>query len=160
GPAAGGVVIKDESDKIIFEKGFFFGKKTNNQAEYLALIKGLESAKEIGATQIACFLDSELLVKQQTGEYKVRNPLLVDLDFLVGQKKKAFKIVRFFHIPREKNAEADALVNEVLDAHEQSGMNDADVKEVCFNSGRAQKTNNLISTNKVVLSKQQKLINK
>ncbi len=115
GPSAGGVVIKDEKDNIVFKKGFFFGIKTNNQAEYLALIKGLEEAKRIDAAQIKCFLDSELVVRQLTGEYRVKNPALMDLHFLVLQIAKNFKNIQFLHILREKNSEADALVNETLD---------------------------------------------
>lgn len=115
GPSAGGVVIRDEEHKIIFKKGFFFGTKTNNQAEYLALIKGLEAAKGIEATQIKCFLDSELVVRQLTKEYRVKNLALKELYYAVVQIIGRFKNIQFLHIPREENSEADALVNEVLD---------------------------------------------
>lgn len=115
GPSAGGVVIRDEEHKIIFKSGFFFGVKTNNQAEYLALIKGLEVAKEMGATQIKCFLDSELVVRQLTKEYRVKNPVLKELYHTVVQIIGKFKNIQFLHIPREENNEADALVNDVLD---------------------------------------------
>jgi len=115
GPAAGGVIIRDKEGKIIFKNGFFFGIKTNNQAEYLALIEGLEAAKGLGATQIKCFLDSELIVKQLTKEYRVKNHDLKELYFKVMQIGGRFKNIVFLHIPRAENSEADALVNEVLD---------------------------------------------
>jgi len=76
GPAAGGVIIRDKEGKIIFKNGFFFGIKTNNQAEYLALIEGLEAAKGLGATQIKCFLDSELIVKQLTKNIELKIMIL------------------------------------------------------------------------------------
>lgn len=117
GPAAGGVIIRDERHNIIFKKGFFFDIKTNNQAEYLALIKGLEAAKKLGATQIICYLDSELVVRQLAKKYKVKNPVLKELYYTTTKKISEFKEVQFLHIPRQDNSEADAIVNKVLDEH-------------------------------------------
>ena len=115
GPGAIGVVIRDESGKIIKTHKECVGKVTNNQAEYLALVSGLNLAKAQGGTEVACRLDSELLVKQMRREYKVKDPNIGPLFIKANNAAILFKSVSFTHIRRELDHEADALVNEALD---------------------------------------------
>ncbi|OGH84535.1 MAG: hypothetical protein A2261_02815 [Candidatus Magasanikbacteria bacterium RIFOXYA2_FULL_44_8] len=117
GPAASGVVIKDEKGLNLDKFGEYLGERTNNFAEYSALIAGMRRARELGATEIECMLDSELVVKQMKREYKVREATLQKLFIEAYNLGTQFKKITFRHIPREKNKEADALVNEVLDNH-------------------------------------------
>ena len=115
GPGAIGVVIRDESGKIIKTYKKCVGKVTNNQAEYLALISGLTLAKELGGTEVSCRLDSELLVKQMKQEYRVKDPNIGSLFIKAWNGAAKFKKVTFTHIRRELNKDADALVNQALD---------------------------------------------
>jgi ribonuclease HI len=116
GPAAIGIVIYDENHSNILKNiGMKIGRATNNQAEYKALIRGLEEALKLGATEVVCHLDSELVVKQMQGKYKVRDAGLQDLAPQVLRLKNKFKNVDFVHVKREKNKLADKLVNEALD---------------------------------------------
>ncbi len=117
GPAAIGIVIKDAKDKIIKEFAEYVGEMTNNQAEYKALIKGLELAKEFKPEEINCYLDSELLVKQMRQEYRVKDKNLQQLFVKVWNLALGFKKVTYHHIPRELNKEADKLLNLELDKH-------------------------------------------
>lgn len=116
GPAGIGVVIKD-GVKILKEYGEYIGETTNNQAEYRALISALESAKKLGGTEIQLFMDSELIVKQLKGEYRVRDAKLAPLYLKVYNLRAGFKKFFVSHIPREKNKEADNLVNRALDKY-------------------------------------------
>ena len=115
GPAAAAFVLTDRHKRRLQAKAFFLGRATNNVAEYTSLIKALEGTRQIGAEQLAVFSDSELLVKQINGEYKVKSeqirPLYQQAVHLLGQFKKWS--VR--HIPRQQNKQADRLVNKVLD---------------------------------------------
>lgn len=115
GPAGCGVVIYDSQNKKIKEINKFIGKATNNQAEYNALILGLQKAKELKAEEVECFLDSQLVVEQLNHNYKIKNPDLGFLFIKVWNLSQFFKKISFFHIPREKNKEADKLVNEAID---------------------------------------------
>ncbi|MEJ0021295.1 MAG: ribonuclease HI family protein [Candidatus Doudnabacteria bacterium] len=115
GPAAIGIAIFDQSGKELKRLGQMIGETTNNQAEYKALIAGLEAAEKLNATEVVCHLDSELVVKQMQGKYKVREPGLQDLAPQVFRLLGKFKHVQFVHVPREKNQLADELVNEALD---------------------------------------------
>lgn len=115
GPAAAGVVIKDEKNKTTAAFGRYLGEMTNNQAEYHALILGLEKAKEMKAKEVKCFADSELMVKQLNHQYKVRDHDLAPLFLKIWNLSVQFKKVSYRFIPREKNWEADKLVNEALD---------------------------------------------
>lgn len=122
GPAAAGVVIKakisanDVDFALVEQLGLFLGHCTNNEAEYQALILGLEKLLSLGATEVVCNLDSELVVKQLNGQYKVKNANMQAFVERVNKLKKDFTQISFVHVPREKNKEADKLVNEVLDA--------------------------------------------
>ena len=118
GPGAGGIVLTDEKNKIVKELGTFFGVCTNNEAEYRALILGLEAAKSFGANKLTVSLDSLLVVEQLNGNYKVKNQNLRKLWEEVQILANKFDSIEFIHVRRENNAHADKLVNEVLDAAE------------------------------------------
>lgn len=116
GPAAIGVVIRDSEDEVIRDLGETIGEATNNVAEYKALIRGIELAKELGADELDLRGDSELVVKQMLGQYKVKHP---DMKPLHAAAKQALSDVGSWsitHVRREQNSEADALVNQALDA--------------------------------------------
>lgn len=113
GPAGIGVVLEIGGEKKGFKK--YIGETTNNQAEYQAIILGLEKAKEAGAEELECYLDSELVVKQLNYEYKVKDQGLAQLFIKVYNLSQNFKKVSYKHTFRENNQEADCLVNEILD---------------------------------------------
>jgi ribonuclease HI len=115
GPAAIGVVIRDPEGLIIDEHGERIGEATNNVAEYKALIRGIQRAAELGATELELVGDSELVVRQVEGRYKVKNAGIKPLHAEVKQALAAFDVWSIHHVRREMNAEADRLVNEVLD---------------------------------------------
>ncbi len=115
GPGAIAAVIKDASNQIVHDEGKFIGTCTNNEAEYKALIMGLENAINLNIAELSCFLDSELVVKQLNGEYKVRHENIIPLFQKVLDLKKSFKSITFTHVARAQNKDADALVNQVLD---------------------------------------------
>lgn len=116
GPAATGVVIKDEAGKNVAAYGEYIGEVTNNTAEYRAIISALEKAKTLGGTTVDCYLDSLLLVEQLNGKWHVREPHLQKLFVQAWNAAAQFKKATFTHVRREKNKEADALVNKTLDA--------------------------------------------
>lgn len=116
GPAAiGGVILRGR--ETLEEFSHYIGEKTNNQAEYAALLAGLERAAKHTDVAVECVLDSELVVKQLNGQYKVKSPELKKLAHQVRHLEERFKTVTYRHTRREGNARADALVNEALDAH-------------------------------------------
>jgi ribonuclease HI len=114
GPAGIGVVIWNGNELVGRHKKYI-GEATNNQAEYQAIILGLEQAKKLGAEELECFLDSELVVKQLNREYKVKDKDLAPLFVRVWNLSLGFKKIIFRHVPREENREADKLVNEAID---------------------------------------------
>lgn len=117
GSAAIGCVLTDpETHEVIKEHGERIGVQTNNVAEYQALIVGLELAQQYRPNRLVCHLDSELVVKQLNGEYKVKMPTLQPLVERVLTLTKEFANVAFVYVPRSKNAHADRLVNRALDA--------------------------------------------
>ncbi len=116
GPAAIGVVIRDEAGEVIFEHGSYIGETTNNIAEYSALIKALETARDLGADEVKINMDSELIVKQMLGQYKIKQPALQELAAQVIKLLKSFSQYSFSHVRREFNKDADAMVNQALDA--------------------------------------------
>ncbi len=111
GPAGMAVVIYDENGKLIGQHSKFIGRATNNQAEYKALIFGLEKAKNLRAKEARCFLDSELIARQLTGQYRVKDKDLKPLFAKILQLTNNFDSVTFRHISREENKLADKLVN-------------------------------------------------
>lgn len=115
GPAASGAVLYSEDDEVVATASKYLGKDTNNQAEYTAIIIGLEKAKSLGAETIELFMDSELAVKQLKGEYKVKNPEIAKRFLEVKNLIVQFDHIKIKHVRRELNKAADALVNEVLD---------------------------------------------
>lgn len=116
GPAGIGAVLWSGQTVVGTHKRYI-GEATNNQAEYQAVILGLEQAKRIGATELDFYLDSELLVGQLSRQFKVKNPELGSLFVKAWNLMLGFKKVSFHHIPREKNKDADRLVNQAIDEH-------------------------------------------
>ena len=115
GPAGIGVVIKNEKNKVLLSYGKYIGEQTNNVAEYSALISALQKAIEMGGTQIDCFLDSKLVVEQLKRKWKVKEPSLQKLFIQAYNLSSKFKKITYTHIYRERNTEADRMVNEALD---------------------------------------------
>ncbi|HLD07930.1 MAG TPA: ribonuclease HI family protein [Candidatus Peribacterales bacterium] len=116
GEAAIGCVLMDPlTGKILKEHKETIGIQTNNVAEYRALIRGLEITKHFQPNRLVCHLDSELIVKQLSGAYRVKMPTLQPLIEEIQELTAEFHEVSFSHIPREENRRADRLVNEALD---------------------------------------------
>ncbi len=116
GPAGAGAIIYDgDTGDVLAEISEFLGKTTNNVAEYTALLMALQKAKELGGEKVHCRLDSELIVKQMKGEYRVRDPKLQLLFTQIWNLRQQFVQVNFEHVRREKNKEADRLANEAMD---------------------------------------------
>lgn len=118
GPAALGFVIRKDGE-VVAARGEFLGDSlTNNWAEYQALIRALEEALLLGfdGEAVEVRMDSELIVKQMKGEYKVKHPDLKPLNTRVRELVERFGDVQFVHVRRAENKDADALVNEALDA--------------------------------------------
>ncbi len=117
GPAACAAVLKSADDgQTVLDQGKFLGHATNNVAEYEGLLLGLELARQLKAADIEIRSDSELLVKQMLGVYRVKNPALRDLFDQAQDAIAPFAGVEIRHIRRELNSEADALCNQTLDA--------------------------------------------
>ena len=115
GPAGVGVVIMDENEKIISSHKKYLGEATNNIAEYSAVLLALVEAKKLKAQELEFYLDSELVVKQLKGEYKIKNPELGKLFIKIYNIKQSIERVSFHHIEREKNRLADKLANQAMD---------------------------------------------
>jgi ribonuclease HI len=118
GPAAYGYVLESEDGTVLAAHGERIGVATNNVAEYRALIAGLEKAVELGVDEVDVISDSELLVKQMTGEYRVKNETLQDLWQEAKRQARKLGKVSYKAVRREHNELADSLVNEALDAPE------------------------------------------
>jgi ribonuclease HI len=116
GPAAYGYVIEAEDGTVLAAHGEAIGVATNNVAEYSALIAGLEQAVELAIGELEVVSDSELMVKQMRGEYKVKNEALRELSLRAGQLARTLGRVTYTAVRREHNKLADQLVNEALDA--------------------------------------------
>ncbi len=119
GPAAAAYVLEAEDGTVLDARGETIGVATNNVAEYRALVAGLAKALELGADEIEVVSDSELLVKQMTGEYRVKNAALVDLSLEASRLARKIGRVTYSAVRREENELADSLVNEALDAAEE-----------------------------------------
>ena len=129
GKAAIGVVICNEKDQPLKKYGEFLGDAmTNNDAEYSAIIFALKKFKALfgkplsAEAEIEIRADSELVVKQLNGEYRLENPKIQQFFIEIWNLKFDFKTIKFKHIPREKNREADRLVNEALDNRAQNSL--------------------------------------
>ena len=117
GPAASGAVLFGEDGEVLREVGTYLGVATNNVAEWTGLVTGLEAALELGIDDLAVRLDSELVVKQISGHYRVKHEGLIPLHAKAKALLRKFARVDVQHVRRKENAAADALVNLVLDAH-------------------------------------------
>jgi ribonuclease HI len=117
GPAAAAFIVLSEKGQLVMSKSRYLGSRTNNQAEYEALIAALEFAAIAGAEELVCNLDSELVAKQLTGQYAVKDSELKKLWNKVIEVSRRFKKVSFVSVPRTNIyiQRADALVNETLD---------------------------------------------
>ena len=117
GPGAIGVIVRKDGEILRRYSGFLGENVTNNIAEYEGLIKALELASEYTKNELTCILDSELIVKQLLGEYKVRHPRLLELFLKVQKLQENFKKIRYLHVGRDNNFQriADELLNEELD---------------------------------------------
>ena len=116
GPAAIAAVATDISGEVLAERTEKIGQATNNVAEYRALLLGIELAKELGADEVELIGDSELIVRQVRGEYKVKQKGLKPLRAEVMEALDSLGKWSIRNVPREQNAEADRLVNEALDS--------------------------------------------
>jgi pterin-4a-carbinolamine dehydratase/ribonuclease HI len=117
GPAASGYVLYDKNMKELARGGRYLGETTNNQAEYDSLKQGLLHMAKLGASKINVFMDSQLVIRQMKGEYKVKNEaILVVYREIKDKILPKFKKIEFTHVPRELNKEADAEVNRILDS--------------------------------------------
>jgi ribonuclease HI len=115
GLAGAGAIIKDSKGEVIGELRRFLGMGTNNMAEYEALILALEEARSLGCDSVSVFADSELVVKQIKGIYKVKNEGLKGLFAIAKKLISQFSSFKISHVKREFNAEADRLANEAID---------------------------------------------
>ena len=116
GPAAFAYVLETEDGDALAAHGEAIGVATNNVAEYSALVAGLAKAVELGVRELEVISDSELMVKQMRGEYKVKNEALRELSVRAGRLAGELGSVRYTAVRREHNELADRLVNEALDA--------------------------------------------
>jgi ribonuclease H / adenosylcobalamin/alpha-ribazole phosphatase len=116
GPAAYAYVLEAEDGSVLAAHGETIGVATNNVAEYRALVAGLEKAVEAGVSELEVVSDSELIVKQMRGEYRVKKPALRELSEAAAGFARKLGRVSYRAVPREQNELADRLVNEALDA--------------------------------------------
>lgn len=115
GDSGAGIILKDSKGTTLKKIRKYLGRGTNNQAEYNALLLGLNLAKGAGAKKLNVYLDSELVVKQVRGEYRVKNSEIKPLHQNVMKMIQAFDKIDILHIPREINGEADLLANQAID---------------------------------------------
>ena len=126
GPAALGVVIKNEKGETLKSYGEALGTKTNNEAEYSAVVFALKKLKQLFGKEktknmtVEMRMDSELVCRQLAGEYKIEEERLFPLFIEMWNLKMDFGAVSFHHVPREKNREADRMVNEALDGEQKT----------------------------------------
>jgi ribonuclease HI len=121
GPAGAGWVLINDQGSVLVKDSKFLGEATNNEAEYQALILGLKNALSIGVQEIKVFMDSELLVRQISGLYRVKNPRLMIYFQQVRDLLNKFSNYVMIHIPREQNREADGMANEAIRRQKGSG---------------------------------------
>jgi ribonuclease HI len=115
GPAAAAYVLEADDGTVLAAHGEAIGVATNNVAEYRALVAGLEQARDVGVDDLEVVADSELVVKQMRGEYKVKNAALRQLSLRAADLARSIGNVRYTAVRREHNELADQLVNEALD---------------------------------------------
>ncbi len=120
GPAGSGAIIRDESGATVVTVSEFLGTATNNVAEYTAVLRGLEALRDVlgkaaSEAEVSVFMDSMLVVKQMSGEWKLKNEGLKPLAARVAEVSRGFRSVTYAHVYRDKNADADRLANEAMD---------------------------------------------
>lgn len=115
GPSAIGIVIETDYGAVIDMWGEYIGEATNNIAEYTALLRGMRRLLELGIGEIIVFSDSELLIKQLKGIYRVRDEKLKKIYFMIKSLENRFEKITYVHIERNKNFRADSLANKALD---------------------------------------------
>jgi ribA/ribD-fused uncharacterized protein len=115
GPSAAAFVICKKDDSVVKKTGIYLGATTNNQAEYRGVEAGLKVAIELGVNNLSVYMDSELIIRQLNGVYKIKNKDLLPIYQEVKHLADSFEQIEFVHIPRELNKIADAEVNRVLD---------------------------------------------
>lgn len=120
GDSACAFVICKMDDSVVEKSGYYMGMATNNQAEYYGMKKGLERARDLGIDRVTIFSDSQLVVNQMNGIYKVRNQELAPLNAELKDLAASFLKIQFIYIPRELNKTADLEVNRILDEQERS----------------------------------------
>lgn len=118
GPAAAAYILQQKDGHLIERRGIFLGEATNNVAEYEALRAGLRAAQKYAPAGIECFLDSELVVKQLQGTYRVKEKHLLPLYNQILSLARLFPKVSYTYIGRENNRAADKIVNQTLDEHQ------------------------------------------
>lgn len=116
GPGASGAVLYHNGE-MIKRTGKYFPRCTNNYAEYQSVVLGLNAAKKLGATYLECYMDSQLVVRQMNGQYRIKHPELKKIFWDIQASLEEFTRVTFHHVPRAQNKEADRVVNEILDSH-------------------------------------------
>lgn len=121
GPAGAGIVLESPTGDIVRSGGRFLGAATNNVAEYEALVWGLRVAAECGVRRLEVRADSELVVRQMNGHYRVKNAGLMPLHAEATRLVGTFQSVRIVHVRREENAAADALANAAMDSRQPVG---------------------------------------
>jgi ribonuclease HI len=114
GPAAAAWIIRDTDGQVLIEEGLYLGEDTNNRAEYFALLFALEDALMLKTTDFEVRSDSQLLVMQMLGEYRVKNAGLKGLHQRAKRMSGAFNSFKVVHVPREENREADRVANVAL----------------------------------------------
>lgn len=117
GEGASGAILFNDEGMVIDIDGLYLHNTTNNNAEYQALVIGLKMAKKNKVENLECFLDSELIVKQMNGIYKISDANIKQIKKLIDTLLPNFQKVSFTHIPREQNKLADKIVNLILDEH-------------------------------------------
>jgi ribonuclease HI len=115
GPGGAGIVLRRSDGSVAARGGAFLGSATNNVAEYEALLWGLRAAAALGAKRLVVKADSELVVRQMRGEYRVKNEGLKPLFLQAQALRRRFESIEFVHVRRAENADADALANEAMD---------------------------------------------
>ncbi|KJJ83373.1 ribonuclease HI [Candidatus Omnitrophus magneticus] len=123
GPSAIGVVLKDETGKVIDQVSQYIGSGTNNVAEYMAVVHGLISASNLGYKNISLFMDSQLIARHLEGSYKINDDTLKKYYGIIKALFKGFNSIEITEIPREQNKEADSLVNQALDSAMKNNVN-------------------------------------
>ena len=127
GPAGGGAVVLDDTNEVLVGRGFFFGPATNNVAEYRALIRGLELVTQFKPHRVEIFADSELIVRQITGEYRVKSPDLLPLYEQAQMALLKLDDWQIRHVPRGQNHQADRLAN--LAMNHRGDVDDAELDD-------------------------------